>query len=287
MWPELVDRYLDELAAGGRRPHTIRGYRGDLAGLAATLSRDGSDAGLAAWASSLDDLAAATRARRRSAALGFLRWAAARGVAVGSLRALKRRDGPVGRRPATVPAPDPDAVEAALAAIPLQADRDQLLFNLMARMGLRPGEALALQVDDFDEQGGRLRVRGWGGAVRSVLVDDAQVQLRLTHWIRGLGRSSGPLFCAPGQTAPLRYESVRERWARYAAGANLRLGDLRLHHAAQLLAGGVPEWTVRERLGQLDGPLPCPSGATADEHLLAWRRGTDAPTRSRRRRTTG
>jgi len=42
-------------------------------------------------------------------------------------------------------------VDALLDRIPLQASRDQLLFGLLANLGLRPGEALELRFEDFDE----------------------------------------------------------------------------------------------------------------------------------------
>jgi hypothetical protein len=76
-----------------------------------------------------------------------------------------------------------------------------------------------------------------------------------------------------GWPFPLRYQSVAERWARYqaSAGVTVRLGDLRRFHAAELLAGGVPEWVVRQRLGQLSGPLPVPAGTDADDAIRAWR----------------
>jgi hypothetical protein len=126
---------------------------------------------------------------------------------------------------------------------------------------------------DFDASTGHLAVRGWGGASRQVLIDDPELQLRFTHWIRATGRSAGPLFCAPGRSTPLRYQSALERWKRYTAraGAELALGELRLHHAARLLAGGVPEWAVRDRLGQASGPLPISPATSADEAIRAWR----------------
>jgi hypothetical protein len=73
--------------------------------------------------------------------------------------------------------------------------------------------------------------------------------------------------------AAARYQSMAGRWARYTAavGVRVRLGDLRRFHAAELIAGGVPEWVVRERLGQPRGPLPVPRQASADEEIRRWR----------------
>lgn len=288
MWEELAGRYLAWLEDEGRRPHTVRGYRTDLAGLARWLDDASGGPGVAGWVDSLESLAPATRARRLSAARGFLRWAASQGVEVPGGEVLEQRGGRAPRRP--VAAPDPATVEAVLASIPLQADRDQLLFKLIALAGLRPGEALAVRAEDFDASTGHLAVRGWGGRSRRVLVDDPELALRLTHWLRATGWSTGPLFCGPGRSTPLRYQSLRERWERYTtrAGVELALGGLRLHHAAQLLAGGVPEWVVRDRLGQPTGPLPTPPAASADDAIRAWRaqQATDQRARPAKRHPT-
>lgn len=285
-WAEILEAYLAALAAEGRRPHTLRGYRGDLRGLIERLEHGPVDAAtLRDWRASLEGFAPATQARRVSAARGFLRWASARGAVVPGVDELTppdARPSAVAPRAGSEPWP---AVEAALGAIPRQADLDQLLFKLLARAGLRPGEALALQIEDFDPAAGRVQVIGWGGVAREVLIDDPELRLRLTHWIRGTGRMSGPLFCAAHRTTPLRYQSLLARWQRYAevSGARLRLGDLRTAHAAQLLAGGVPEWVVRERLGQPRGPLPMPPPTRADDEIHAWReRVTPSPPATRR-----
>ncbi len=95
---------------------------------------------------------------------GFLRWAAAEGLADAGLLDLLTAPIPVTRALGVVS--ERSAVEAVLAVIPRQADRDQLMFGLLARLGLRPGEVLGLGVGDFDEAGGTLEVAGWGGARR-------------------------------------------------------------------------------------------------------------------------
>lgn len=177
-------------------------------------------------------------------------------------------------------------MEASLGGIPRQADRDQLLFKLLALAGLRPGEALDLRIEDFDPVEGRLCVTGRGGVTRDVLVDDSELRLRLIHWIRATGRSSGPLFSGRGPGSSLRYESVRERWQRYAtaSGTHVSLSALRAAYAARLLAGGVPEWAVRDRLGQPTGALPIPNQIDADEAILAWQRAQTSSEPPRRRR---
>ena len=95
---------------------------------------------------------------------GFLRWAAAEGLAGAGLLDLLTAPIPVARTPGVVAGRS--AVEAVLAVIPLQMDRDQPMFGLLTRLGLRPGEVLGLGVADFDEAGGTVEVAGWGGARR-------------------------------------------------------------------------------------------------------------------------
>ena len=283
-WREALDSYLAELTERGRRPYTVRGYRSDLSGFVDHLEMAGSrlDLGVVtSYLSLLNGLAPATRARKRSALRGFLDWAHDHALTADPLAdnvAVSRPPPPSGSPP-----PARADVEAVLAKIPLKADQDQLFFGLLARLGLRPGEALALCIEDFDEQAETLNVPGRGGVRRQVLVDDSQLLLRLVNWRLTTGRTSGPLFCAPGRTSPLRYQSMAARWARYcsAAGVSMRLGDLRRAHAAELLAGGVPEWVVRDRLGQHSGPLTpvATERGGADEAIRAWHASQNRSTR--------
>ncbi|MHA7987669.1 tyrosine-type recombinase/integrase [Rathayibacter sp. CAU 1779] len=277
---EMVDSYLDELRRAGRRENTMRGYRTDLASLVECASLTGGVLDVKAVAAYLerpDGASAATRARRLSALRGLLRWC-------GQLRLLDEAQKELPVRVSTAQRSEkgrqdvrPADVHAVLATIPRHADRDQLLFGLLVRLGLRPGEALALRIEDFEETNRTLQVPGWGGVRRRVLVDDRQLVLRLMNLKRATGRVAGPMFTAPGQDTPLRYQSALEGWNRYcaAAGVTVHLADLRRLHAEELLAGGVPEAVVRDRLGQRTGPLTGatwhPSPEESDGAIRAWR----------------
>ncbi|QDZ15362.1 tyrosine-type recombinase/integrase [Humibacter ginsenosidimutans] len=276
-----VESYLLDLRRRGRREHTVRGYGTDLARLVDCAAETGGTLDAAAvstytaWARGA---APATTARRLSALRGLLRWCGQDAL----LSGVKEAHGSADRVGSAASSGEPthaatrDDVENVLAVIPRQADRDQLLYRVLARLGLRPGEALALRIEDYDEAGRCLQVPGWGGVRRRVLVDDRQVLLRMSNLIRVSGRTSGALFTAPGREVPLRYQSVLARWNRYcaAAGVTVRLSDLRRLHAVELLAGGVPEAIVRDRLGQQSGSLtggPAgPSTQESDEALCAW-----------------
>jgi integrase/recombinase XerD len=281
---EAIESYLEELRDRGMSTHTVRAYRGDLNAFAAVApefgtSRDGGV--VAGYAESLDALPPATRRRRLSALTGFVSWAASRGITSANVqrtrpvkpRAAESAESATSAR--AVPAQLAADIAAVLTQIPRQADRDQLLFGLMARLGLRPGEALGLRIEDVDTERELLTVRGWGGRIRSIVIDDSEVLLRLRNGLRVIADRTGPVFPSPAGSGTLRYQSMAERWAGYAAraGVSVTPGDLRRAHCAELLAGGVPEWVVRQRLGQATGDLPGTGGtaASAEAAIREWR----------------
>lgn len=89
-----------------------------------------------------------------------------------------------------------------LRAIPGASKRDRQLFRLIAETGLRVGEAVALHVEDLDltADDERLLVRGKGGRLRTVLLDDRLVAVLRTY-LRQTGYRHGPLFRAERTTA--------------------------------------------------------------------------------------
>ena len=281
---ELVDTYLGELEDKGRSHHTVRAYRLDLDSYLDFLTATGRPANGRSASDYLGslELASASLARRRTALTGWLASLAQAGNVVGSVEVT----GPVRpERRDRSPFPSLADVEAVLARIPLQASRDQLLFGLLAHLGLRPGEALELRFEDFDEAQAALTVPGWGGRRRRVLVDDPVILMRLVNWRRASEKAGGPMFPGPKGTAPLSYTAAAKRWRRYesAAGVCVALGEVRLTHAAQLLEGGVPEGVVRARLGQQTGTLPGLglSERQADDAVRAWRAASQRQPRKR------
>lgn len=177
------------------------------------------------------------------------------------------------------------------AVIPHYADRDQLVFGLLAHLGLRPGEVLALQVEDFEEASASLFVTGWGGKRRRVLVDNRDVLLRLANYVRFSALPSGPLFTASGRETPLRYQSIQHRWAQYCAtaGVDVQLTDLRRAHVADLVTGGVSEAVIRERIGQSTGALDAAygsfSGEDSDAQIREWHKRREAQAAGKRTST--
>jgi integrase/recombinase XerD len=289
------------LGASRRSPHTLRAYRSDLESFVSWLDGEHMSVGVDGAAEYLRTRRAegvSTRERRACAIRQFLTWSTAQGhLPLETLSRLKEVAGPargslpgsaVRARPRQLPTRD--AVVSALAAIPLQADRDQLIFGLLAHLGLRPGEVLALRLEDFDERSETLAVRGAARA-RRVLVDDRQILMRLVSWRREHGSNEGLMFVSPNSARPMTYEGLRQRWQSYCkkASVTLTLGDLSLSHAAALIAAGVPESIVLHRLGR-KRPLQPPelvSDADADAAVRAWRAGlTDDPMERRSPRDT-
>lgn len=279
---QAVSVYLEKLRGAGRRQSTIRGYETDLRVLVRIAAERGGEidgelvSEYIAWPSAQ---AAATRARRLSALRGLL----------GSCGALDLLPADEGReRPRAGKARRShrrdlrSEVDTVFAVIPHYADRDQLVFGLHAHLGLRPSEVLALQVEDFEEASASLFVTGWGGRRRRVLVDNPDLLLRLTNYVRFSALPSGPLFTARGRETPLRYQSIQHRWAQYCAtaGVDVQLTDLRRAHVADLVAGGVPEPVIRERIGQSTGTLTGAFGSfsleDSDAQIRAWHARRDA-----------
>jgi integrase/recombinase XerD len=190
----------------------------------------------------------------------------------------------------------PGEIEAILAAIPARRRRDRLLFRLIAELGLRVGEALALQVEDLDltPDDEHLSVLGKGGRRRTVLIDGDSLVAQLRTYLRYTGYRHGPLFRAEknGRGGPLRYQSAQELWARYCAatGVTATLHQLRHTHATELVNAGVSLATIRKRLGHRNLQTTLryaeQSDAAADAELRAWRRrrAGQSPTRAPGRR---
>jgi integrase/recombinase XerC len=70
--------------------------------------------------------------------------------------------------------------------------RDALILALMAIMGLRRGEVVSLNLEDYEE--GRLFVMGKGKSTEEPLTVPPQVQELIKAWVKKRGGAPGPLF---------------------------------------------------------------------------------------------
>lgn len=281
----LVAGFLVDLANAERPANTRRAYASDLAAFSSYYA--GPAAGitpavLRGFFTTIDGLAAATRARKQASIASFLAWAYRQeAIPANPMAKLERV-----RLPDPKPRGVPRAtVEQVLATIPRVQRRDRLLFRLIFETGLRIGEALSVHVEDLDlaVDDERLSVLGKGGRRRTILLDDPQLVAELCGYLKHIGHRHGPLFRAAknGRGGPLRYQSVQQRWAGYcaAAGVKVTLHQLRHTHATELINGGVSLATIRKRLGhknlQTTARYAEQTDATADAELRGWRRRRD------------
>jgi integrase/recombinase XerD len=277
-----VSEFLRDLVNAGRSPHTVRGYRGDLAGFA-TAHAGGvgqiTVAVLRGWLASLGGLSPATRARKQAAVAAFLGWCVRQElIEVDPMGRLERVSVPP-RAPRGV---DSVVLARVLEGIPKARLRDRVLFGLIAATGLRAGEALGAYVEDLvlarDDE--HLTVTGKGRRVRTVLLDDPALLVLLRRYLRATGYRRGPLFRAEKNNigGPLRYASAQELWSKYcrAAGVQVSLHQLRHSHATELINDGVPVETVRKRLGHRNIAATLlyaeKSDQAADDDIRAWQR---------------
>ncbi|WP_322751713.1 MULTISPECIES: tyrosine-type recombinase/integrase [unclassified Frankia] len=232
--------FLTDLTTAGRSPHTVRGYRGDLAAFARHHPGGLGTVDVAAlrgFLATLTGLAQATRARRQAALAAFCAWAVRHDLIPTDPTARLDRVTVPPRLPRGV---DPARVEAVLAAIPADRLRDRVLFGLIATTGLRASEALGAHTEDLqlDRDNEHLTVTATGGRRRTVLLDDPTFLLLLRRYLRTTGYTKGPLFRATknGVGGPLRYATAEEAWTNYGVTANMKitLHQLRHTHATEL-----------------------------------------------------
>ena len=134
--------------------------------------------------------------------------------------------------------------------------RNRALIAMMYRVGLRPGEALKLGVDDLDLEAGTVRAPARkGGEPRLAGVDGGTVEL-LQRWFQRRERMGiepdAPVFCTLAGE-PIKAAYVRELLPRLArkAGIDKRVHPLGLRYAcaAEMSAEGFPTAIIEAHLG--------------------------------------
>ncbi|MEV1291783.1 tyrosine-type recombinase/integrase [Pseudonocardia sp. NPDC049635] len=249
----------------GRSGHTVRGYRSDLTDLLRDLP------GLGAL--DLDHLRrrlAATHAAGAGRATMARRTAAARTFCAWAVRTGRLAHDPAVRlgSPGTATAlPEVPTVEEAAAVLDAvlsgateddpEALRDLLVLELLYGTGIRVAELCGLDLDQVDEAGRTLRVRGKGDRERTV-VFGVPAARAVRRWLdRGrpaLARPGSPpallLGVRGGRLDPRVARTIVHRAMQAVPGAT-DVGPHGLRHAAatHLLEGGADLRYVQELLG--------------------------------------
>lgn len=80
--------------------------------------------------------------------------------------------------------------------------RDQALLAVLYGCGLRRAETVALDVTDYDNESGELKVRSGRGNKQRLVYASAGVKIALERWMLLRGTIDGPLFVAVGKGKP-------------------------------------------------------------------------------------
>ncbi len=169
----------------------------------------------------------------------------------------------VGEAPASGGASGASAASTAPSAAAVRvATRDRALLELLYAAGLRVSEALGLDVDDLDLEGGSVRVLGKGDRQRVVPIGDeavvwlerylAEVRPTLVAAGRAPSRRGGPVFLSDrGRRLGRSHAWLAVKRAASDAGIGSRVSPHTLRHsfATHLLEGGADLRVVQELLG--------------------------------------
>jgi integrase/recombinase XerD len=272
--PAAVRGYLDHLAVErGLAPNTLASYRRDLARYVAFLASRGhpdlaevSPADVSAFLVDLREgseehppLSASSAARTVVAVRGFHRFLKREGLTANDPAEPVKPPTPPRRLPKAISV---DEVEGLLrAAGPGETAlslRDRALLELLYGTGARISEAVGLDVDELDLEGGAVKLSGKGGKQRVVPVGSYARAAVSAYLVRGR-----PVLAAAGKGTPALFLNARGgRLSRQSAWSVLRAcaersgvrGDVSPHvlrhsFATHLLDGGADVRVVQELLG--------------------------------------
>lgn len=262
--------YLDELAVErGLSPNTLNAYRRDLRAYVAHLVRGG--------AATLEDVthahvtaflqgerkagrSAATIARRLTSIRGWHRWALAETHSSHDPTADVFGPRKLRKLPGALTVPEVERIlDSASDPTPL-GRRDRALLEFAYATGVRASEAVAVNLEDLDQEPGLLRVKGKGEIERWVPVGE-EARRAIDRWV-GDGRT--PLI--RGRTERALFVNQHGRrlsrmgfWLvikRYAMRSGIERSvsphTLRHSFATHLLEGGADLRVVQELLGHAD-----------------------------------
>ncbi len=213
---DALARYITQLEADGRSPHTIGQYRRHLGLLGAWLRERGhgcavDEIGHEILAQFLSSPAARTRPdgktkkansanALRTSLRTFFRYTHEAGYARSNAARLIRRALCGAAPPRALSEDEQQRLLLGLAeGRGASARRDFALFALMLGTGIRVGSALALDVEDLDLERGEIQLRRTKGDVPTTLPLSRTVCNHLRKYIDG--RGDGPLFPGANERA--------------------------------------------------------------------------------------
>jgi integrase/recombinase XerD len=240
----LIAEFREYLRAErGLAPMTVAAYSSRAARFLASYAPDG-DPGVimpgdvtSAVLADASRLSAGAGQHLACALRSFLRYCHVRGLVAADVSAAAMAV--TGRRTSMLPRGlEPGQVDALLAACDRgepEGRRDYAVILLLARLGLRAGEAARLRLDDIGWRAAEIGIRGKGGQF-DVLPLPADVGAAIAAWLRD-GRPAAPFrevfttVIAP--TRPLTREAVANIVRRAAVRAGMpAFGAHRLRHTA-------------------------------------------------------
>ena len=241
----LIAEFREYLRAErGLAPMTVAAYSSRAARFLAGYAPDGDpgvimpgDVTAAVLADEASRLSAGAGQHLACALRSFLRYCHVRGLVAADVSAAAMAV--TGRRTSMLPRGlEPGQVDALLAACDRgepEGRRDYAVILLLARLGLRAGEAARLRLDDIGWRAAEIGIRGRGGHF-DVLPLPADVGAAIASWLRD-GRPAVPFrevfttVIAP--TRPLTRESTASIVRRAAVRAGMpEFGAHRLRHTA-------------------------------------------------------
>ena len=237
----------------GLAPMTVGAYSSRAARFLARYAPDGDPAVIApadvtaAILAEASGLSAGAGQHLACALRAFLRYCHVRGLVTADVSAAAL--GVTGRRTTMLPRGlEPGTIKALLAACDRaepDGRRDYAVILLLARLGLRAGEAARLRLDDVNWRAGEIGIRGKGGQY-DVLPLPADVGAAIAAWLRD-GRpavSFREVFTTvTAPTRPLTREAAANIVRRACARAGMPVfGAHRLRHSAAcaMIGANVP-----------------------------------------------
>lgn len=149
------------------------------------------------------------------------------------------------------------ALFAVCDATTAQGARDAALLAVLYGAGLRRAEVVTLDLGDFDQESGALKVHlGKGGKSRTVYATNG-AKAALVAWLDARGSEAGPLFLAvlksgeprPGRLSEQAVYGILKRLQDYAKVKPFSPHDCRRSYITTLLAAGQSIAVVQKLAG--------------------------------------